>query len=305
MDFGRIPDIEHTDFSLPPTPPETLEVLSKAGKKGKPEIFVGCPVWGEKEWVGKIYPKGTKPKEFLHYYSTQFNCIELNSTHYNFPNEILVEKWKADVHEGFKFCPKITQDISHFKRLVGTDGMVEDFCKAIQLLEGNLGTVFLQLPPNYTPKGLNDVIRFAETFPKNVPLAIEFRHPHWFSDAWVRNEIFAALQHFKVGTVITDVAGRRDAAHQRLTTPEAFIRFGANDLHPTDYPRMQDWANLIHDWVQQGLQRAYFFLHTPVKHYNLELATYMIDELNKLGYDLKAPYPYSEPKKINPQSSLF
>jgi uncharacterized protein YecE (DUF72 family) len=305
MDFGRLPNINNVDFSLPPTPPQTQKVLLAAPKGKKAQIYIGCPVWGEKEWVGKLYPKGTKPKEFLHYYSTQFNSIELNGTHYNFPNEILVEKWKADVLPHFKFCPKLTQNISHFQRLVGVEGMVDEFCRAIRLLETNLGTCFLQLPPNFTPKNIDAVLHFVEYWPKDVPLAVEFRHPAWFADGAVWNEITAALQYHKIGTVITDVAGRRDAAHQRLTTPETFVRFGANDLHPTDYPRLDAWANLLHQWIQNGLQTAWFFLHTPEKHYNLELATYMVNALNQKGYTLKAPYPYTEPPKPKPQTSLF
>lgn len=305
MDFGRLPNIESVDFSLPETPVLTHEVLAQ-NKTDKPcDIYIGCPVWGEKEWVGKIYPPGTKPKEFLHYYSLQFNSIELNSTHYNFPTEILIEKWKAEVDENFKFCPKLTNSISHFNRLVNTDGMVEEFCNAIRLLGSNLGTCFLQLPPNFTPKNIDDVIHFIERWPKDISLSIEYRHAKWFSDEAIKNEVFAAMQQHNIGTVITDVAGRRDACHQHLTNSTAFIRFGANDLHPTDYPRMEEWANLLHSWIEQGLQTAYFFLHTPVKHYNLELATYMVDVFNKMGYNLKAPYEYKKQENPNPQNSLF
>lgn len=305
MDFGRLPNIENIDFSLPPTPHETIEVLGKSDKGKSTKVYIGCPVWGKKEWVGKIYPPGTKPKEFLHYYATQFNSIELNGTHYNFPTEILIEKWKADVLPNFKFCPKLTQNISHFQRLVNTQGMVDDFCGAIRYLEEHLGTCFLQLPPNFTPKNIDDVIRFVEYWPKDVPLAVEFRHTGWFSDKHLQNEVFAALQYHNIGTVITDVAGRRDACHQRLTNDTVFIRFGANNLHPTDYPRMEAWAAQLHQWIELGAKTVYFFLHTPIKHYNLELAIHMIDALNQMGYNLKAPYEFKKPEKINPQSSLF
>lgn len=305
MDFGRLPNIENVDFTLPKTPQQTWEVLSNSPANKKAEVYIGAPVWGEKEWVGKIYPHGTKSKEFLHYYAIQFNSIELNSTHYNFPSELLIEKWKADVPDDFKFCPKITNSISHFNRLVNTDGMVEEFCNAVRLLKNNLGTCFLQMPPNFTPKHINAVTNFIERWPTDIPLSIELRHTGWFSDEVVKNEVFAAMEQYNIGTVITDVAGRRDAAHQRLTNSTAFIRFGANNLHPTDYPRMEEWAALLHTWIEKGLQTAYFFLHTPIKHYNLELATYMIDTLNQKGYNLKAPYQYKKPEEPNPQNSLF
>lgn len=303
MDFGKLDNVDRVDFSLPPVPKETAEVLNKTGKSGQAELFIGCPVWGEKDWVGKIYPRGTKPKEFLHYYATQFNCIELNSTHYNFPNELLVEKWKADVPPNFKFCPKITQDISHINRLVNVEGMVETYCTGIRYLENNLGTVFLQLPPDFAPD-IKLVTRFIEKWPKDVPLSVEFRHPGWF-DKKIAAEIFIIMQDNNVGTVISDVAARRDAAHMRLTNSTAFIRFQANDLHPSDFPRMDAWSALLHEWNRQGLETLYFFLHTKTRYLNLELAIYLIGELNKKGYKLKPPYPWKEPVKPETQAKLF
>ena len=59
-----------------------------------------------------------------------------------------------------------------------------------------------------------------------------------------------------MGAVITDTAGRRDCVHQRLTTPFAFIRFVGNNLHPTDYSRMDDWVERIQEWFDQGLERV-------------------------------------------------
>jgi len=303
MDFGKLDNVDRVDFSLPPVPKETLEVLNKTGKSGQAELFIGCPVWGEKDWVGKIYPSGTKPKEFLHYYATQFNCIELNSTHYNFPNELLAEKWKADVPADFKFCPKITQDISHINRLVNVESMVETYCTGIRYLENNLGTVFLQLPPDFAPD-IKIVTHFIEKWPKDVPLAIEFRHAGWF-DKRISTEMFTAMQANNIGTVISDVAARRDAAHMRLTNGTAFIRFQANDLHPSDFSRMDAWSALLHEWNQQGLETAYFFLHTKTRYINLDLAIYLIGELNKKGYKLKPPYPWKEPKKPEAQTRLF
>lgn len=289
MDFGKLRDIDSIDFSLPAVPKETADMLKATGKKNKAEIYVGCPVWGEKEWVGQLYPKGTKAKDFLLHYAKHFNSIELNGTGYNLPTEEQVKKWKADAPAGFKFCPKITQNISHFKRLIGTDELVDAFCNSVRHFGDNLGTVFMLMPPNYAPKSLPDLIKFIEKWPKDIPLAVELRHEGWYADKAVNDEIFNALKENNIAFIITDVSGRRDVLHMRLSNPVAFIRFEGNDMHPTDYTRMDDWADRIAGLDQQGLETAYFFLHTTTKHYNLELSIYMIEALNKRGYNLKAP----------------
>src|ERR1700690_166010 len=108
MKFGHIDEIAHIDFSLPQDHPLTAKVLT--GKPVKqPKIFSGLPEWGNDGFPGKIYPKGTKPKDFLKFYAPQFNSIELNATGYRIPSVKMVEGWLSNVQKGFIFCPKISQ----------------------------------------------------------------------------------------------------------------------------------------------------------------------------------------------------
>jgi len=90
----------------------------------------------------------------------------------------------------------------------------------------------------------------------------------------------------KVGIGITkrgieDASGRRDCVHMRLTTPEAFIRFVGNGLHPTDYTRIDSWIQRIKSWKQQGIRTVYFFMHQHEELHSPELCKYVIQQLNK------------------------
>ena len=38
----------------------------------------GTSSWSEKSWVGPFYPPGTKPGDFLRYYATQFDTVEVD-----------------------------------------------------------------------------------------------------------------------------------------------------------------------------------------------------------------------------------
>ena len=66
MDFGRIPEqeLKKLDFRLPAEPAMNKTAL-KASLVKKPLVYVGCAKWGRKEWIGKIYPKGTKEANFF------------------------------------------------------------------------------------------------------------------------------------------------------------------------------------------------------------------------------------------------
>ena len=83
MKFGKVDigELEDLDLNLPEDHPDTKLLLSKQ-QKSIPSVYAGCAKWGRKEWVGNLYPEGTKDKEFLDHYVQHFNAIELNSTFY-------------------------------------------------------------------------------------------------------------------------------------------------------------------------------------------------------------------------------
>ncbi len=283
MEFGKInpEDLSQTDFALPPDHPSTARLLS--GKKAgtTPSVFVGCAKWGRKDWIGKIYPPGTKEADFLSLYARNFNSIELNATFYKIPSFKQAQEWKSKVGKDFLFTPKISNSISHIHRLKNTEERMEWFLKGISGFEENLGPVMLMLHPNMGPKSLGTIENFLSTIPKEIKVFVEMRHEDWFQTDEAAPGVFDMLERNGVGAVITDVAGRRDCAHMRLTTGEAFIRFVGNDLHPTDYTRVDAWIQRIKSWLDAGLQRVYFFLHENEEVHSPVIARYAIQQFNK------------------------
>jgi uncharacterized protein YecE (DUF72 family) len=49
--------------------------------KRKHRYHFGTSSWSEKSWLGPFYPKGTKPGDYLTYYSTQFSTVECDATY--------------------------------------------------------------------------------------------------------------------------------------------------------------------------------------------------------------------------------
>jgi uncharacterized protein YecE (DUF72 family) len=133
------------------------------------------------------------------------------------------------------------------------------------------------------------VANFVEHWPQGVSLAIEFRHPDWFADSGVADELYQLLEENNVANLITDTAGRRDLLHMRLTNNEAFIRYvGAN--HESDYNRLDDWVNRLQKWNDQGLDNIHFFVHQNKERKSPELSAYIISKLNDaLGTELEPP----------------
>lgn len=265
MDFGYRSDISNIDFRLPPDHPDTLRQLHLNARDVTklPTVYLGAPQWTNKAWIGSYYPAAAKEKDFLKHYARLFNTIELNTTYYRIPEASLIDRWREVVADnpGFKFCPKFPQLISHEKQLTGAEDQTAAFCEAILSLKENLGVSFLQLPPAFGPKSLPVLEQFILSLPEALPLAVEFRHPDWFADFEAAREGFALLEACRVGTVLTDVAARRDVLHMRLTTPTLFVRFNGYHLHPSDFSRTDEWIRRLKFWFQEGLQTVYFFVH--------------------------------------------
>lgn len=297
MKFGSVPNPELIDFTFPKDHKDTKRVLNAVKDDAIPEIYVGCAKWNRADLKG-FYPRGTKDE--LVYYSSQFNSIELNATFYRiFPAEQFA-KWYDKTPANFKFFPKLNQEISHWKRLQATEDVVEHYLYNASNLKEKLGTIFLQMHNNFSPKDFNRVVTFIEKWPKQIPLTVEFRHTDWFNDATVAEELYQLLEANNVSNTIVDTAGRRDIMHMRLTNATAFVRYvGAN--HESDYTRLDDWVERLKEWKAQGVKEIDFFIHQNIEVESPLLSAYFIKQLNaKLGYNLTIPNG-----DTNEQQTLF
>ncbi|QTE23147.1 DUF72 domain-containing protein [Polaribacter cellanae] len=300
MKFGKVENPELIDFTLPETHKNTFRVLKRYNKLEKTSIYVGCAKWNRADLKG-FYPRGTKDE--LEYYSTQFNSIELNATFYrNFPAQQF-EKWKLKTPDNFKFFPKLGQEISHWKRLNGVEEITNSYIDNFSNLQEKLGTIFLQLHANFGPKNFSILQNFVESWPKNLPLAVEVRHKDWFEDKGIANDFYLLLEENNIANVLVDTAGRRDMMHMCLTNNEAFIRYvGTN--HATDYDRLNDWVDKLKQWKEAGLQNIHFFIHQNIELASPLLAAHFIKKIN-LAFNLGLKIPNEKKTDKNGQTSLL
>lgn len=285
MKFGQVEDPSQIDFTLPKDHSRTKAIL-KQNKKGLENISIGCAKWNKTDLKG-FYPKGTKDE--LTYYAKQFNSIELNATFYGMPTPEQVQTWKEKTPPNFKFFPKITNTVSHFRRLLNVDDVVTQFATAVLNFDEKLGMVFLQLHDNFKPKDYERLEQFVYKWPKEVPLAIELRNTEWFTDEEILDKTCQLFEENQITNIIVDTAGRRDMLHMRLTTSNAFVRYvGAN--HESDYERLDDWLNHLTQWKKEGLQNLYFFVHQNVEKASPLLSAYFIEKINK-KWETDLPIP--------------
>jgi len=284
MEFGELTkkELEKVEFKLPPDPKSNAPVLAKG--KGFKKIYLGCAKWGRKEWVGKIYPKGAKEKDFLHFYGQHYDSIELNATHYKIYEPKKFEEWIKEVDNSkFKFCPKAHRGMSFIKDSPSKAGVTRDFIKNIRTLGSHLGPVFITHDEKikWDAQGEKEFFKYLGSLPTDITFFVEERWPEFYSDKKLVDRYYCRLRELGVGTVITDTAGRRDVLNMQLTIPKTFVRFVGNSLHPTDYPRIDQWALRFKKWIDAGIEEIYFFMHMHDEGKSPELTQYVVRSFNK------------------------
>jgi uncharacterized protein YecE (DUF72 family) len=209
--------------------------------------------------VGSVYPAGTKAAQFLRAYGQTFGAVELNATHYGVPEASRIAAWCAEVPEAFVFCPKVPQSISHVREPKIRELLA--FAERVQCFGARLGPCFLQFPEYADHSWKRTVFELTRVFPHR--LALELRHEDWFADPRSTGRVLDYLASKNIALVLTDTPGRRDVLHMARTAPFTFVRFLGNSLHPTDFSRLDDWANRLGRWSHEAAQETFFFMHQP------------------------------------------
>jgi len=244
-------------------------------------LFLGCPRWGLKEWVGNFFPAKTQARDFLTLYSRRLNTVEGNTTFYAIPNLETVERWRAATPPGFKFCLKFPKVISHQRQLRGAEAETRSFLEALERLGDRCGPSFLQLSPKFDGHQLPTLTTYLDSLPRDFHYAVEVRHPDFFADP-AEAALDEVLRRRGVARVLFDVRGLRGAApddeavvvaQQRKpnvpirftrTAPFAFVRFIADPDLAANTSLLDDWAKRVAGWLAVGdAAHVYFFLHSP------------------------------------------
>jgi uncharacterized protein YecE (DUF72 family) len=130
-------------------------------------IRVGTSGWSYPSWRPGFYPDGLQPAEFLGFYASRFDTVELNSTGYRLPSADQFRRWAEAVPDGFEFAVKLS--LTRLDR-------VTTFLERALALGDRLG------PVRVVYEGPRDdgTLSFVEgSVPDGVRLAWDFRDESW------------------------------------------------------------------------------------------------------------------------------
>jgi uncharacterized protein YecE (DUF72 family) len=169
------------------------------------DIHVGTSAFTAAGWEGSFYPKGMKPADFLTYYATKFDTVEVDSTFYRTPSVATVNGWERKTPKGFILAAKVPQVITHESVLQDCDDDLKHFLETMNLMGNKLGPLLFQFGYfNRTVfRSSGDFLVRLEPFlaklPKGYKFAVEIRNKNWLSKPF-----FDLLRAHKVAYALID-----------------------------------------------------------------------------------------------------
>ncbi len=214
-------------------------------------LRIGTSGYSYKEWKGSFYPEGLKPAEWLSYYAQRLGTVEINNTFYRMPTEKLLEGWASQVPPSFRFVLKVSQKITHWKRLKDVGEETEYTVKTVRMLGDRLGALLVQIPPSLS----RDDARLSTFLDQlsGTRAALEVRNPSWLDPG-----IFSMLEKHGVALVSSQTDEEPEPRVVR-TAPWGYLRLRKTSYAPGE---LEEWARRIAD---QGWEETFvFFKHEQI-----------------------------------------
>jgi uncharacterized protein YecE (DUF72 family) len=188
------------------------------------KVLIGTSGYSYDDWIGPVYPEGTRKQDFLSLYVREFAAVELNFSYYQQPAARTLERMVTGTPDAFRFALKAHRSITH-EITDSWDSDVDTFKEGIKPLveSGRLSAVLAQFPHGfaYTPESRTRLARLCERF-AGLPLAVEFRRGEW-----QREQVFEGLR--KRGVALASVDEPDLPGLLRPTTeatgPLGYVRF--------------------------------------------------------------------------------
>lgn len=219
----------------------------------KKKIYIGTSGWSYDHWKKPFY-HDTPKSEWLPFYASHFQSVEVNSSFYHLPHSNTVKKWAEATPKNFVFSVKASRYITHVKRLKDSKENVKTLVKSISPFKSKLGPILFQLPPSFK-LNRERLEQCLSELPKKHRYTFEFRHDSWFT-----KDIFELLKKYKAALCITDLNGKLSPTE--ATAPFIYIRLhGPEEAYKGRYSRQKltGWSRRIRKWLSQNLDVYIYF----------------------------------------------
>lgn len=149
------------------------------------ELRIGTSAFTADGWETAFYPPRMKAADYLTFYATRFNTVEVDSTFYRTPSLSTVKGWYAKTPSNFLFALKVPQVITHERVLEACESDLRNFLNTVDALGEKLGPILFQF--GYFNRSvfksqsefLARLKPFLAELPRGYRFAVEIRNKNW------------------------------------------------------------------------------------------------------------------------------
>lgn len=143
------------------------------------KLYIGTSGFSYSDWLGNFYPQFCPKLDFLQFYSSKFNIVEIDSTYYGVPDKVTIKKWCKVTPDDFLFTAKFPKAVTHEGNIDLRISTACQFVENMRLLNDKLAVLLLQFPYSYKPDKLDNLLQILSVLPSDIRFAVELRNKCW------------------------------------------------------------------------------------------------------------------------------
>lgn len=240
-------------------------------------VYLGTSSWLFDAWRGVFYPDKLPKAQYLAYYASQFDTVEVNTSFYAIPSPSTLVSWVESAPVGFTYALKFPRAITHDRRLVDCEEITRALLDTLRALGSTCAPALVQFPPDFTRKTdgrtLANFLDWLALEAYDLRLAVEVRAPDLMTPAFA-----AFLAERNYALVLADRERSLDLFDSWFELVKAgsgpdfaFIRWigddrsgpqGDRELQILRDEQLVQWAGRIELLVQHG-KDVFGYMHNP------------------------------------------
>lgn len=233
-------------------------------------ITIGLTGWSDHDLIA------TDKKKKLEDYASHFPFVEIDTSFYGIPSEKSIQSWMDKTPQAFQFIPKAFGAMTCHRPWNDHYNSIEELFDTYKtrfypmVSQKRIKAFLFQFPPFFHCSEKN--VHYLETVSElmgTLPVAVEFRHPSWYSEENRANTLALLKKNFFIHTIVdqpqtpaNSVPSVFEATNQKLTLYRLHGRNYSGWLNASDDPAWR--ANrTLYDYSLEEL--------TEIKQHTLDL----------------------------------
>ncbi|HEY4763570.1 MAG TPA: DUF72 domain-containing protein [Candidatus Acidoferrales bacterium] len=167
-------------------------------------LYIGTSGFTAAGWSRTFFPRKLPTRDYLGYYASRFNTVELMSTLYGPPATSTVKNWYSQTPKEFVFAVKMPRKITHEAALLDCSKDMADFFRVMDGLKEKLGPMLFKFSSR-------DIKLFGSCdyfLDRLLPLLKNLSHVYRFAlsvpEEWISPQFINTIRNHNVSLAFGD-----------------------------------------------------------------------------------------------------